>query len=81
MEIEDGLTGLEHLAVKRLDLRGELLAEDVPERAAEVLLDGDPVQRRECVVHPYIAEVRVHERQADGRRGEHGVDDREGLCA
>ena len=56
-----------------------LFSEDVSERAAEVLLDGDSVQRCECVVHPHITEVRVHESQAHGRRSEHGVDDREGV--
>ena len=66
MKIEDGLARLEHLAVKRLDLCGELLSEHLSECAAEVFLDGDPVQRRERVVHPHIAEVRVHERQPTG---------------
>jgi hypothetical protein len=79
VEIEDGLARLEHLAMERLDLGGELLAEHVSERAAEVLVDGNPVQRRERLVHPHIAEVRVHERQSDRRRSENGVDDGEGL--
>ena len=75
MQIEDGLAGLEHLAVHWLDFRRELVAEDVAQSAAEVLLRRQAVHLRERVVHANVVEVRVHQRQADRCGREDCVDD------
>ena len=63
--------------MERLDLGGELLAEHVSEGAAEMLLAREAVDCCERLVHPDVAEGRVHERQSDRGRGENRVDDGE----
>ena len=75
VQIEDGLAGLENLAVNRLDLRRELVAEDVAQSASGVLLRRQAVHLRERVVHANVVEARVHQRQADRCGREDCVDD------
>src|SRR5205823_378078 len=77
MLVEDRLSRLEDLAVKRLDLARQLVAQDVPEGAAEVLVRGEAVHPGQGLVHTDVAKGRVHERHADWSRGEDRVEDGE----
>ena len=63
-----------------LDNRGHG-RDDLADRAADVLLDGDAVEARELAVHAEEAQVGTMEPEADGRGLEDRVQEREGLVA
>ena len=58
--VEDRLSGLEYLAMQRLDLARDLVAEDVPQGPTEVLVCREAVHPGEGLVHANIPKGRVH---------------------
>ena len=78
--VEDRLSGLEDLAVERLDLVRQLVPVDVPECPAEVFVRREAVHPGQRLVHADVAKGRVHERHADWSRRENGVEDGERLA-
>ena len=71
--------GLEHAPVHRLEPVGEA-RHDLGERLAHVLCRREAVDRCQCVVHAYEAEVAVPEADADRRRDEESVEQSQRLA-
>lgn len=74
VQVEDGLAGLEDLAMERLDLRRQVFAENLAQSAAEVCFGRSPIHPCQGVVHAHVVEARIHEREADRSGSEEGVD-------